>query len=84
MPAPRPACSQARSRDRATGHRQPKSPRVIVSAPTVPRYRGNCQWASHFAGLTFPGLLDAIEKGYLGSRGRGRGLSALRDTEGIG
>jgi len=55
-----------------------------VSAPTVPRYRGNCQWASHLAGLTFPGLLDAIEKGYLGSRGRGRDLSALRDTEGIG
>ena len=50
-----------------------------MSAPTVPRYRGNCQWASHLAGLTFPGLLDAIEKGYLGSRGRGRGLSALRD-----
>jgi len=50
-----------------------------VSAPTVPRYRGNCQWASHLASLTFPGLLDAIEKGYLGSRGRGRGLSALRD-----
>jgi len=45
----------------------------------VPRYRGNCQWASHLAGLTFSGLLDAIEKGFLGSGGRGRGLSVLRD-----